>query len=287
MPGAVADRVRASSTGSTLRTYAARQRIAAFGVDHRRCAPVPRGEHQAGRRHGDCRRLRARSVASVAEEAFSGWNGSSTSPPRLRRHCRPPRLNIIPRPGAPQSELRIGAAVARNTPDYHALVAANMVLGGQFVSRINLNSGEKGPTYGAHVLRPAPPGVPSPGQRPAAATAEAIHESMAEIPVSAIRGGVGRGGRRALPPHARLCAQLRDGRAASRERHPLAYDLPDSYFDELSQSSAPDRRRCDARDAAYLDPSRLTISVVCDYGGVARPAQAESRRSPIPAADTF
>src|SRR5207237_3930525 len=62
-----------------------------------------------------------------------------------------PRLAIVSRPGAPQSEIRIGhVAVARNTPDYHALVAANMVLGGQFVSRINLNLREdKGLTYGA------------------------------------------------------------------------------------------------------------------------------------------
>ena len=71
-----------------------------------------------------------------------------TPPPALPQ---PPRLNVVPRPGAPQSELRIGhVAVARNTPDYHALVAANMVLGGQFVSRINLNLREdKGFTYGA------------------------------------------------------------------------------------------------------------------------------------------
>ena len=40
--------------------------------------------------------------------------------------------------------------VPRNTPDYHALVALNMVLGGQFVSRINMNLRErKGYTYGA------------------------------------------------------------------------------------------------------------------------------------------
>src|SRR6266436_9411230 len=63
----------------------------------------------------------------------------------------PLRLNIVPRPGAPQSELRIGhVAVPRSTPHYHALVAANMVLGGQFVSRINLKlREEKGFTYGA------------------------------------------------------------------------------------------------------------------------------------------
>ena len=76
----------------------------------------------------------------------------------------------MPRPGAPQSELRIGhVAVARNTPDYHALVAANMVLGGQFVSRINLNlREEKGFTYGARTsfdFRRLPGPVPAPGQR--------------------------------------------------------------------------------------------------------------------------
>ena len=63
----------------------------------------------------------------------------------------PRRASCRAAAGAPQSELRIGhVAVARNTPDYHALVAANMVLGGQFVSRINLNLREdKGFTYGA------------------------------------------------------------------------------------------------------------------------------------------
>ena len=40
--------------------------------------------------------------------------------------------------------------VARTTPDYHALVAANMVLGGQFTSRLNMNlRQDKGYTYGA------------------------------------------------------------------------------------------------------------------------------------------
>ncbi|MGE3842300.1 MAG: M16 family metallopeptidase [Vicinamibacterales bacterium] len=61
------------------------------------------------------------------------------------------RLIIVDRPGAPQSELRVGhLAVNRASPDYHALVVLNAVLGGQFVSRINLNLREdKGYTYGA------------------------------------------------------------------------------------------------------------------------------------------
>src|SRR5207253_10007342 len=92
---------------------------------------------------------------------------------------------------APQSELRIGhVAVARNTPDYHALVAANMVLGGQFVSRINLNlREEKGFTYGARTsfdFRRLPGPFLLQVSVQTAATAEAIHESIAEI--ASIRG---------------------------------------------------------------------------------------------------
>src|SRR6185436_20565979 len=138
---------------------------------------------------GDCEH---EDVAAVAAEVFSGWNGSSMSPlPVAPPLPGPPRLNIIPRPGAPQSELRIGhVGVARNTPDYHALVAANMVLGGQFVSRINLNLREaKGFTYGARTAfdfrrMPGPFALQVSVQT--AGTARAIAESLDEI--AAIRG---------------------------------------------------------------------------------------------------
>ena len=66
------------------------------------------------------------------------------------------QILIASRPGAPQSELRIGhVAAARNSTDYHALVALNLVLGGQFVSRINTNlRGAQGlHLWRAHQLR--------------------------------------------------------------------------------------------------------------------------------------
>src|SRR5919198_1068152 len=103
----------------------------------------------------------------------------------------PARLNIVPRPGAPQSELRVGhVAAARSTPDYHALVAANMVLGGQFVSRINLNLREgKGLTYGARTsfdFRRMPGPFALQVSVETAGTAQAIAESLKEI--GGIRG---------------------------------------------------------------------------------------------------
>jgi zinc protease len=61
------------------------------------------------------------------------------------------RLYLIDKPGAAQSEIRIGnPAAARSTPDFFALSLMNRALGGQFSSRLNLNLREKhGFTYGA------------------------------------------------------------------------------------------------------------------------------------------
>ena len=69
----------------------------------------------------------------------------------LCRRVPDERLALLHRPGAAQSELRIGhVGLARKTPDYHALLVLNTILGGQFVSRINMNLREdKGYTYGA------------------------------------------------------------------------------------------------------------------------------------------
>jgi zinc protease len=80
-----------------------------------------------------------------------GVDGHPTAPPDPPPPPPGRRVVLVDRPGAPQSELRVGwVAVPRNTPDYHALVVLNTILGGQFVSRINLNLREdKGYTYGA------------------------------------------------------------------------------------------------------------------------------------------
>lgn len=60
-------------------------------------------------------------------------------------------IRIVDRPGAPQSELRVGHAGApRGTPDYFPLLVLNTILGGAFTSRLNNRlREEKGFTYGA------------------------------------------------------------------------------------------------------------------------------------------
>jgi len=61
------------------------------------------------------------------------------------------RVLVVHRPGAAQAELRVGQlGPSRRTPDYHALVTLNALLGGQFTSRINRNLREgRAITYGA------------------------------------------------------------------------------------------------------------------------------------------
>lgn len=92
-------------------------------------------------------------AAHLAASAFGDWRGAPASPSRVEGLPEPPpavRVRLVARPGAPQSELRVGhVSAARSTPDYHALLLWNAALGGQFVSRLNLNLRQaKGYTYG-------------------------------------------------------------------------------------------------------------------------------------------
>ncbi|MES1254916.1 MAG: pitrilysin family protein [Acidobacteriota bacterium] len=214
-------------------------------------------------------------IRRLAQDAFGDWEGHTTAPvPGSLVLPRPSRLNVVPRPLAPQSELRIGhVAAPRSTPDYHALVTGNMVLGGQFASRINLNLREdKGYTYGARTAfefrRWPGPFVLSVGVQ-TSATAESIHESIDEIAAMA-------GSRPITADELRLAAAaLTRGFARNfetadqiaRGATQLAlYDLPDSYFVDF----VPTVERLTTEDitnalARHLDASRLTTVVVGDY----------------------
>src|SRR5918992_1207584 len=96
-------------------------------------------------------------LRDVAERAFSSWSDDGRVPPRPAAALIEPalvsetRLAMVPREAAAQSELRIGhLTTTRDTPDYPGLLVLNAVLGGQFVSRVNLKlREEKGYTYGA------------------------------------------------------------------------------------------------------------------------------------------
>jgi zinc protease len=220
---------------------------------------------------GDCEHA---AIARLASEAFADWAGAGeqeTGTDGPLPHAA--ALNVVPRPRAPQSELRIGqVTVGRDTPDYHALVVANTILGGQFVSRINLNLREdKGLTYGARTafeFRRLPGPFVLQVSVQTTGTARAIDEAIGEIagirgprPVTADELALGiaaltRGYARSFETGEQI------GRAAMQ----LAlYDLPDDYYEQfvplIERVTSDDVSRVMAR---HLDPARLTTLVVGD-----------------------
>ncbi len=218
-------------------------------------------------------------LADAVGRAFSAWRGAPDvdvppDPSTFASPAPPPnRLALVHRPAAAQSELRIGhVALPRSTPDYHAALVLNMILGGQFISRINLNlREEKGYTYGARTafeFRRAPGPFVLQASVQSDTTVDAIREAFAEI--RAIRGErpvtdeeleTGRAAlTRGYPRNFETADQI--GRAAAQ----LAlYQLPDDYFTtfvpKVLALTAADIMRVAAAD---IDPSRLLTVIIGD-----------------------
>ncbi len=91
----------------------------------------------------------ARALDQVAA-ALEGWDtpGGPTRVPKVGTLERGP-LRLVDRPGAVQSNIRMGgAAIARSHPSYAAAEVANALFGGYFSSRLVMNIREdKGYTY--------------------------------------------------------------------------------------------------------------------------------------------
>jgi zinc protease len=232
----------------------------------------------------------------MAAETFGAWVNSASEIPEDAAIAEPPaapvhRLVIVDKPGSAQSEIRIGeVGLARDTPDYHPLIVLNMILGGQFVSRINMKlRQEKGLTYGARTAFDFRRGrgpfllqtsVQSDG------TGEAIQSSLLEI--DAIRTD--------RPPTAE---EVETAKAALTRGYPrnfetaeqiaramaqlVLYGLPDDYFDTFT-SRIGDVTVDDTRQMAamHLHPDRLATAVVSDSSIVLPQLAAAGLGEPIP-----
>ena len=219
----------------------------------------------------DSARLRAIAAEQLAAVAAGGAVAAPAPPPDPAPSR--PRLVLVPRPGAVQSEIRLGhLGAARTSPDYPALLVLNMVLGGQFVSRINLTlREEKGYTYGARTALDLRRGRGPFVLRAAvetSATTDALREAAAEIaaigadrPVSAnelhgARAALTRGFARRFETGGQLAV------AAMRL---VLFDLPaDDYTTFVPRVAAVDAAAIDAAATRHLHPERLIAVVVGD-----------------------
>jgi predicted Zn-dependent peptidase len=225
----------------------------------------------------------------AVERAFGSWSPGAATPahPTVPELPPPPdrpaaRLVIVNRPGAAQSEVRIAqVAVPRQTPDYHALLVLNAILGGQFVSRLNMNLREdKGYTYGARsgfeFRRAAGPFAVQAAVQ-TKVTAAAVREAMKEIveiagcrpateqEMSLARSSLTRG----YPRGFETAGQVARGLAQL-----ALFDLPAETFEQFIPSIHAVDAAAVTTAAQRLDPDRMTVALVGDRAQV-EPGLAE------------
>lgn len=223
-------------------------------------------------------------VADLATELLGSWGTETPAPVTVDDEpvSRERTVSLLHRPGAPQSELRLGhVGLRRSHPDYFDVVLMNAILGGVFSSRINLNLRERNAyTYGAFSAfdwrRDAGAFCVSTAVA-TAVTANAVREVVAELERM-----------RSEPPGANelsLAQSYLDGvfpirfetteAIASALASLRTLRLPDDYFDTYR-----DRIRAVTTDAvhraaaAHLHIDRLQVLAVGDSEHVLAPLAA-------------
>jgi zinc protease len=206
------------------------------------------------------------------ERALAGWRSVAEPPsPPATVSRGGPRVVLVDRPGAPQSEVRVGhVGLAWGMPDVPAGVLLDMVLGGSFTSRLVQNLREKhGYTYGAHSLfelwRAAGPFAVSSAIR-TDVTGPALKEIVAELtgmlkplPAADVKKG------RALV-EAALVERFSEGQGASQELGQLLeHGVSLDFWGKLPAAMAAlEGQALTAAAARLFHPDALTIVVVGD-----------------------
>ena len=214
----------------------------------------------------------------LLEAAFGSWQAPATPKP-VKNLAAPipapvPGILLIDRPGSPQSVIYAGRVlpVTGREPNLESLELANEVLGGGFLSRLNLDLREdKGWSYGVSSAVRSPIGprsfaVAAPVQ--ADRTGDSIRLLLADIaafpaqkPVNAEElGRVTDGNIRGLPNRFETNAQVL---AAIVQNDRLG--RPDDYYATLpSRYRAIDAKALDNAARTYLQDEGLTFVVVGD-----------------------
>ena len=223
-------------------------------------------------------------IETLAERCFGSWSGtvedvSSASVASRHEHRR---VEIVHRPGAVQSEIRMGhVGVPKSTPDYFPLLVYNTILGGSFTSRLNLNLREKnGFTYGVRsqfqFRRNAGPfGISTAVET--AVTVDAVREALSEVELLKNEG-----------PSADEVEAARDyivgifplrlettRQLASRVGELIIYGLPDDYH-----ATYRDRLRAVTQTETleagrtHVRPEEMSVVVVGDADEIRAPLEA-------------
>lgn len=220
----------------------------------------------------------------VMRSRFGGWAAQRAA--LVDADDRPARrtraVHVVEKADAPQSELRIGhVGIPRAHPDYFAALVMNMLLGGLFSSRINLNLREAhGYTYGASSYfdwrRQAGPFAVASAVR-SDVTAAAAREVLTEI--DRMRAD------KVSTEELSLATSYLEGVFPIRYESTAAiaraltamvvYGLPPDYFDtyrdRVRAVSAPDVLRA-ARE--FLHPEELQLVAVGDPAVIREPLDA-------------
>jgi zinc protease len=215
-------------------------------------------------------------VDDIVAQTLGGWASEAdvdaTLPAVPDAATADRRVVLVDRPGAPQSEVRVGhVGSARRIADFHALSVMNALLGGLFNSRLNrLLREERGYTYGVHTGFDLRRGAGPFAVRCAVesdATAPAIVDIMSEL------GRIGEG-----PVEPAELDAARDylvgvfplrfetsGQVADALAGLVTHDLPDDELDRYRPTVAAVTAEDVLRAARnHLDVGSASIAVVGD-----------------------
>ncbi len=184
-----------------------------------------------------------------------------------------PAIYVVDKPGAAQSEVRIGrVAVDRTTPDYFPLLVMNTILGGSFTSRLNANLREdKGYTYGAgsgFAMRREPGPFVAQSAVDTPVTDKAVveillelrrlaDETVGDVELDRARNYVAL----LLPQRFETVAGVA-GQIADQMLNGLAEDYYETYVERVMEVTAEDVWRVAGE---YLDPDEMVIVIAGDH----------------------
>ena len=215
---------------------------------------------------------------AIAEAGLGDWRreAGTVPEPSASPRRRERTVHVMHRPGSVQSQIRVGhVGVPRSVADYFPLMVLNLILGGSFSSRLNLNLRERnGFTYGVRSVFAARRG-PGPfavstavaNAVTGAATAEIFKEIEALV-----AGGPAREEVETATSYLAGVFPLRmetTGQIASRIAQLIVYDLPEDYYRRYR-----DRVREVTRDQVagaarqHIRPGELCTVVVGDADAV-------------------